>query len=189
MHDLEQMLFSTIKEENPTKSLNSVDIDLFSDMVKISELYNQEDTYVKERSYTFFFKDGRVFEIISNDVAGNYYLEQFQEIVDSFYVGPVRMAEEPEKSGIDYFDEVVQSFEVFVFGLVFLIIGLPIIIVVIVRRVRKRRRNITESSGGQKQVLQQRKVGKNSSLDILKKRLAKGEISKEEFDNIKKDLT
>jgi len=77
------------------------------------------------------------------------------------------------------------SFFVFIVGIIILIVG---IIVGVVKGFRESREENYENQ--QKEVYHQREVEEDDNpLDILKKRFANGEISKEEFDNIKKDLT
>lgn len=71
---------------------------------------------------------------------------------------------------------------IFIIGIFLLIIG---VIVIIKNRVSRKKNYENE----QKQESYQIDDDEKDPLDILKKRLALGEISKEEFDEIKKDLT
>lgn len=62
------------------------------------------------------------------------------------------------------------------FGWIFWIVIIALIVFLIIRFTDQKQNNRNISTG-------------ESSLDLLKKRYAKGEISKEEFESIKKDLT
>ena len=70
-------------------------------------------------------------------------------------------------------------------GIVILIVG---IILVKKSKVNYRSEKVSHQREEEKQVSHQKEEEEDDPLDILKKRLAKGEITKEEFDNIKKDL-
>lgn len=62
------------------------------------------------------------------------------------------------------------------FGWIFWIVIIALIVLLIIRFTNQKQNNRNISTG-------------ESSLDLLKKRYAKEEISKKEFESIKKDLT
>jgi len=72
----------------------SVRIENFADAVKVSYFvtspYQGDANYI----YHFILNNGNVFTIAGGDVDGDVYIERLKKAVDSFYVGPVRVAED-----------------------------------------------------------------------------------------------
>ena len=163
-----------VSEMNALSFSVSADAETFSDALKIKIKYSdrQEGTLNHHVKYLFFFDNGDVFNIdaiLSTDSNR----AKFDKTMDSFYVGPIRVAEStPTQSSTQSSGAPNPT------ALIIILIIIVVVIVIIKKRKKsKNKKSSIEIPNTQQPI----KNTNDDPMEILKKQFAKGEITTEEY--------
>ena len=163
-----------VSEMNALSFSVSADAETFSDALKIKIKYSdrQGGTLNQHVKYLFFFDTGDVFNIdaiLSTDSNR----AKFDKTMDSFYVGPIRVAEStPTQSSTQSSGAPNPT------ALIIILIIIVVVIVIIKKRKKsKNKKSSIEIPNTQQPI----KNTNDDPMEILKKQFAKGEITTEEY--------